>query len=98
MTVEMEKLNIRLGTWSQRLAPGYSWCFRCETPWLFVPNHTTDYRPDKGCFALCEKCWQELTPQQRLPYYRQLWEHWNQSGLSEAEEWQEIEMAVLEGR
>lgn len=102
--IEMEKLNVRLGTWSQRLAPGYSWCFRCETPWLFVKHHDTEYveltetQAGRACFALCEKCWAELTIKQRMPYYRQLWEHWESLGVGEERHWQDIEAAVLAGR
>ncbi len=95
--IEMEKLNVRLGTWSQRLAPGYSWCFRCETPWLFVKGHDTKYSPDRACFPLCEKCWGELTPDERLPYYRQLWEHWKDVSSVDGKEWPAIEAAVLAG-
>jgi len=29
-----------------------------------------------GCFPLCVDCWPELTPEERLPFYRQLYEHW----------------------
>jgi len=102
--IEMEKLNIRLGTWSQKLAPGFSWCFRCETPWRFVHGHDTPYAYDhqgavtRSCFPLCEKCWAELTPEQRLPYYRQLWDVWTSSGSVEDRDWQGIEAAVLAGR
>lgn len=94
--IELEKLNVRLGTWSQRLAPGYSWCLRCETPWLFIVHHNTDYRSDRGIFVLCEKCWAELAPEQRLPYYRQLWEQWTHH--ADDQEWQDIETAVLAGK
>jgi hypothetical protein len=95
--IELEKLNVRLGTWSQRLAPGYSWCAHCETPWLFVAHHDTDYRSDRGIFVLCEKCWAEFTPQQRLPYYRQRFDHWKQNGYADEQEWQDIEASVLAG-
>ncbi len=96
--IELEKLNVRLGTWSQRLAPGYSWCSRCGTPWLFIHHHNTDYRLDRGIFVFCVKCWEELAPAERLPYYRKLWEHWQQSGVADDEEWEAIQTAVLEGQ
>lgn len=96
--IELEKLNVRLGTWSQRLAPGYSWCRRCETPWLFVHHHDTTYRPGYGLIALCRKCWTELSPEQRLPFYRQVWEHWQEIGRTDDEEWEAIKAAVLEGQ
>jgi hypothetical protein len=69
--------GVRIGRFGQRLAPGYSWCHRCLTPWLFVPLHDTAYSEFEGCFPLCEECWRELeTPARRLPYYRELLAEW----------------------
>lgn len=48
-------------------------------------------------FPLCEQCWSELTPQNRLPFYRVLFEQWRFLG-SEYHEWADIERAVLEGK
>jgi len=33
-----------------------------------------------GCFALCEECWNELTPEERIPYYEQLIADWELKG------------------
>lgn len=30
----------------------------------------------RGCFPLCESCWASLTPEDRLPFYRQLLDRW----------------------
>lgn len=87
-------MNLRIGPVGKVLAPGYSWCHRCRTPWKFVEAHVTDYLKGRGCFPLCEKCWAELeTPDARLPYYRELWMEWEfRGGL-----WDNIEKAVREG-
>lgn len=61
-----QHLNIRLGRWSQILAPGYSYCRRCKTPWLFVEERTVWYTRSSGQFALCIKCWDEATAEQRV--------------------------------
>ena len=87
-------INFRLGSAAQWLAPGYSWCGRCETPWKFVDHHATYYQPGRGVFALCQKCWSELTPQERLPFYRQVYEEWERLGCGDRE-WPDIERAVL---
>lgn len=29
-----------------------------------------------GCLPLCERCWAELTPEARLPFYRALYDAW----------------------
>lgn len=96
-------MNLRLGRWSQPFAPGYSTCERCGTPWKFVENHTTYYiepsidppRVGWGMFALCEKCWGELRPLDRVPYYRKAWGRWK---VEAAEEWLLLYQAVLEGK
>lgn len=68
---------MRIGKIGQRLAPGYSWCQRCLTPWKFVEGHDTRCSKSWGCFPLCEECWRELeTPERCLPYYRQLLAEW----------------------
>ncbi len=64
----------------------YSGCLRCGITWQFVTPHVTSYTPYRGCFPLCEHCWSRLEPNGRLPYYRQLFDQWD-----------EIATAVLEG-
>ena len=54
---------------------------------------------ERGCFPLCEKCWQELkTPEARLPYYKELFDKWIQMGSGKTEEdWERIKQSVIEG-
>lgn len=59
-------MNIRLGPITRVLAPGHSWCRRCDTTWAFVGERVVEYAPGKGVFALCVKCWDEATVQERL--------------------------------
>lgn len=99
-------MNIRVGRIGWLLAPGYSHCGKCETPWKFVRRHTTEIDNSRGCFPLCERCWQELeTPEARLPFYAELWRSWVtqpmslRSPVDEADEmaadWPRIKAAVL---
>ena len=95
---------MRIGPVSQALTPNFSWCYRCKTTWAFVKGHSTSYEPNSGCFPLCERCWVELkTPPMRLPYYRTLWDDWQQWRDGENDElydlavWDRIETAVLNG-
>jgi hypothetical protein len=94
-------MNLRIGRIGQLFAPGYGWCLRCETPWVFVHWHTTEYGSHgRGCLPLCEKCWTELTPEKRLPFYRELIELWHDEPGREllfGEEWPLVEIAVLSG-
>ena len=57
---------------SMVFTPGYSWCLRCKGRWNIVEIHSTQFTNSEGTFPLCEKCWSELTPETRMPYYEQL--------------------------
>jgi hypothetical protein len=75
---------------------GYGGCLRCGDTWNWAEYHTTQYgREGKGCLPLCRRCWRQLTPDQRLPYYYQLiydvW--WTDGGV-----WEEVSKAVLDGK
>lgn len=91
-------MNIRIGSISKILSPSYSSCEKCNTTWKFVESHHTDYdeKNGKGCFSLCEKCWSELTPKERLEFYKisraLFWRN------NSEEEWNMIVNAVLEGK
>lgn len=64
-----------------------------------MTGHSTPYNVASGCFPLCEACWSELSPDERLPYYRQLWQRWLRDGVDKGvEEWRNIEASVMAGR
>lgn len=55
---------------AREFAPGYSHCYRCGMPWKFTEGHATPYKTSHGgtaCLPLCEHCWGDLTPEERLP-------------------------------
>jgi len=65
-----------------------------------VPSALIKSHPVRLMFPLCETCWGKLTPSQRLPYYRALWEEWNKGEKVPGKEyanWNDIEKSVLEG-
>ncbi len=74
--------------------PGYCGCLRCYRNWGYSQYHETAYDWSHTAFPLCEECWQQLSSEERLTYYRELWKMWN-SG--KAEEWHAIEEAVRKG-
>ncbi len=82
--------NLRIGRISKLLSPGFSWCGKCHTTWNWVKSHSTNHREHSGCFALCEKCWDEESPKSRLPFYHRAFGHW--------EDWPLIAKAVLAGK
>lgn len=86
--------DLRIGGISRAVSPGYGCCGKCGTSWLFVEGHSTPYNDHSACFPLCERCWDELTPDERLPYYADLilgvWE--------DPDKWPLVKTAVLEGK
>jgi len=90
--------------------PGWGHCRRCGRPWRFVQYHTTNFwrspegRSGRGCFALCEQCWESLSPTKRLPYYDQVIDGWIKIASSDEERANHeadrllIHQAVLEGK
>lgn len=101
------KLALRR-TWgfiARILYPGFGSCGRCDRPWSVCECHTTNYSGSGygGCFPLCEECWSELTPQTRLPYYRDLVDWWmtmtsDLNGQPWGELWDDMKAAVLAGK
>ena len=90
------KLKVRLlfSKLAQLLYPGYSFCGRCKMPWSLVELHNTHYNNHQGCFPLCEDCWNDLSINDRLPYYEYLvFYEWGKPDL-----WKDIEQAVLNGK
>ena len=73
-------------------ARGLSGCYRCGGAWCYVEHHTTQYAAKTGCFPLCERCWSQLTPSERWPYYVRLVELW-ESTCSSHEDWMSIQRA-----
>lgn len=78
-------------------APGYGSCYRCGMPWKFTEHHTTYYSNGRGCFPLCEQCWGELTPEQRLPFYERLLHDWHAERAVEGGQAEAIIGAVVRG-
>ena len=98
--------RIKKGRCERTLAPGYGFCHRCGRPWKFTKGHSTTFEEGHGCFPLCEDCWSELTPTERLPFYRQLIDGYiHDSKLPSLytndtdyeKEWEMIKKAVLKG-
>lgn len=67
-----------------------------------VESHTTNYKDGRGCFPLCEGCWAALSPEERLPYYRQLVVEWIRQLPEERDQYEQdaplIYEAVLAGK
>ena len=93
------KMKLRIGSVSQFITPRWRFCVRCKTSWGFIKWHLTVWEPHSGVCALCEVCWVELTPEQRWPYYEELFRIWLAEGEGVSQEKQEaIRSAVFSGK
>lgn len=87
-------LRWRIGRLSHFLAPGYGHCGRCKTNWHYCHGHSTEVADTgSGMFPLCELCWKELSPEERLPYYKAVFESWEVE--HRPYQWEQLEKAVL---
>lgn len=77
--------------------PLYSSCLRCGMPWRITKPHSTMVNERGGCFPLCEACWKDLAPAERVKYYKKLYDSWLKTGHANMA-WEEIEAAVVAGR
>lgn len=91
-----------IGLISRTIFLSYSSCGRCGRTWNICKGHSTQYTESRGCFPLCEECWEELSIFERLPYYKALWNKWRSSGLPNCNSmswdmlWTNIERAVMD--
>lgn len=81
---------------------GFGSCYRCGHSWAWRQPHGTQFGSGgRACFPLCEECWEQLTPEQRLPYYQQLVDSWIRDAPEQLADYQLqralIEQAVLQG-
>jgi hypothetical protein len=53
--------------------PGWGYCKKCHYPWKFRKdvsiNYYRSYGIYNGYFALCEKCWNKTTLEEKIKYY-----------------------------
>ncbi len=61
-------------------AQGIGGCLCCGDRWSWKPIHNTDYLSGRGCFPLCEPCWQAAGPSEIRYYYSELVRLWRRGG------------------
>lgn len=90
-----------IGYATQIIYPGITHCGRCKMSWSVTKSHDLSFDDlnGRGMFALCERCNSELTPIERLPYYREVVDElWIPQGDTEmVNKWPQIAKSVLEG-
>ena len=85
------------------ISPEQGKCVNCGWSWYWGGYHTTEFKEPGlnqwggGCFPLCEVCWAGMTPDQRLPFYRELFERWQSYGKN-THNWAQIKRAVMAGK
>lgn len=70
-------------------------CYACKRSWKWVDSHPTIYSESSACFPLCQMCWESFIPEQRLPYYRALFDEWERQSPQSENQWEQIRAAVL---
>jgi len=70
-------MNLRLGKITKSIFTSYSYCKKCKTTWNLVEMKTIYFSDNEGCFALCEKCWNESDTEERIKYYKELVNNWS---------------------
>ena len=84
-------------------AQGFGSCYHCHDTWNYSKEHATYYDNGFACFALCQRCWQQMTPNQRMPYYMLLISNWIRQAPDERAiakiigKWPKITAAVQQG-
>lgn len=71
----------------------YGSCERCRISWIFNTYHITDTGGGTGIFSLCEACWTDLQPNDRMPFYFRLYDRWEPESRTD-ERWYAIHDAV----
>ena len=76
-------------------------CYGCHRPWWFVEkvdskpsHHDVWFGESEAAFALCERCWQRSTTDQRLEAYEWLAWQWQKSGTEYHEVWPVMEAEI----
>ena len=82
--------------WTWNYVTSHTTYYESTTPNAFEITPVGERIPIKlgtGVFPLCENCWRCLTPKQRLPYYKRMWDRWPR--LNSEEDWERVKEAVL---
>lgn len=96
--------RIKIGKISEMMFPDTASCGRCHMSFAIDVFHSTPYRMGSGCFPLCEYCWKDMSPEERLPYYMELVDSWvshgddNYNGVPWEKIREMISTAVLDGK
>jgi hypothetical protein len=83
-------------------ALGYSRCYGCHRPWWYVEkvdsaepvHHSVRISESSAAFALCERCWQRSTTNQRLEAYEWLIWQWQKSSTDYHKVWPAMEAEI----
>jgi hypothetical protein len=90
--------------WPSRRRRDADECYRCRTSFAFSRGHYTRAESPLlqtepfGAWPLCRRCWRDLSPRERLPYYQRFWlAHRGPNPRENQLVWAAIEAAVLAG-
>ena len=61
-------------------AAGYGYCLECGDTWDWKSYHCTTYEEGRGCFALCDECWDMADRHGVLSAYSRMIREWRSTG------------------
>lgn len=88
------KLTRKILAFFARIFSRKSVCKNCGMPHRFTKMHIT-WVGAIGLTALCENCFQQLDPAERLPFYKKLQKNWLGSGSADEVNWPLTKGAIL---
>ena len=94
LTYRAPRTRLIAGAMARIVSPGYGWCSCCGRPWTICKGKVVGQ-----AFPLCEECFSEMTPQERVPHFLALFQDWQMSseinGRPFSRDWSAMRDAVL---
>lgn len=69
-------------------------CQKCKREFKEVSPHVSVVKRRLALIVLCRDCWKSSTPDERVSYYRKLYEFWLEQRVTPSQTWNQIETFV----
>ena len=74
----MKTIKKLLAKLSRVVFHNYSYCRRCGFTWNIVNPRTVHTSNGFGCFATCDKCWDEANVNELIFYHTRVYKNWHE--------------------
>lgn len=72
----MDELRKMIGVMSQEIFPSFGHCRGCGVSWKLVEGKVIQVTKERGLFAVCESCWNDLRASELIKHYTKLYKSW----------------------